>query len=122
MKGWRLDVNGDSQKVIVNSNNSGSGFVANPIPTMDFIGPLMENMNMADMKNFQVPPLPPELLRNIGNIQFDYEAFQKDQKGYIKIFEAQMDKKFGKDFQKSMEEWGRNLEKSWRTNNMDSLS
>lgn len=122
MKGWRLDVNGDSQKVIVNSNNSGSGFVANPIPAMDFIGPLMENMNMADMKNFQVPPLPPELLRNIGNIQFDYEAFQKDQKGYIKIFEAQMDKKFGKDFQKSMEEWGRNLEKSWRTNNMDSLS
>ena len=122
MKGWRLDVNGNSQKVSVNSNSSGSGFVAPPIPEIDFIGPLMENLNIPNMKNLQVPPLPPELLQNIGNIQFDYEAFQKDQKGYIKIFEAQMDKKFGKDLQKSMEEWGRNLEKSWRSNTRDSLS
>ena len=121
MKGWRLDINGNSQKVIVNSNASGSGFMATSIPEMDFIGPLVNTMPMPNMKNVEVPPIPEELLENIGNIQFDYTAFQKDQEAYMKVFEAQMDKKFGKDLQKRMEEWGRNLEKSMRKQNMDSI-
>src|SRR5690554_5910257 len=51
MKGWRLDINGNSQKVIVNSNASGSGFMATSIPEMDFIGPLVNTMPMPNMKN-----------------------------------------------------------------------
>lgn len=121
MKAWRLDINGNSQRVSINSNATGSGFVAASDPEMDFLGPLMKSMPMPNMRDIQVPAIPEELLENIGNIQFDYEAFQKDQKAYLKIFEAQMDQKFGKDLQKRMEEWGRNLEKSWGTRNMDSL-
>src|SRR5690606_38067417 len=78
-------------------------------------------MVMPMIQNLQVPPLPPDLMENIGNIQFDYEAYQKDEEGYIKKFEAQMDKKFGKDFQKKMEDWRKSFENSFNNEKADSI-
>ncbi|MCZ4320282.1 hypothetical protein O4H26_14910 [Aequorivita viscosa] len=121
MKNWKLDVTGNSKKVSINSNVSNQSFAMANMPSMDFIGPLVEDMVMPMIQNIRVPPLPEELLENIGNIQFDYEAFKKDEKGYMKKFEAQMDKKFGKDFEKRMEEWGKSFENSWDEKMADSI-
>ena len=121
MKNWDLDVTGNSKKINVTSNSGSQPFAMNDMPNLDFIGPLMENMVMPMMQNIKVPPLPEDLLENIGDIQFDYEEFQKDEEGYMKKFEAQMDKKFGKDFEKRMEEWGKRFEESWDEKRADSI-
>lgn len=121
MKNWDLQVTGNSKKVNITSNAANQDFAMGDMPPMDFIGPLMENMVMPMIQNIKVPPLPEDLLENIGNIQFDYEAFQKDEEGYMKKFEAQIDKKFGKDFEKHMEEWGKSFEDSWDEKRADSI-
>lgn len=124
MKNWDLSIVGNSKKVTINSNSGNTGMEsisAIPLPNMDFIGPLIEDMVMPMIANIQVPPLPDDLMKNIGNIQFDYEAYKKDEKGYMKKFDAQMDKKFGKDFQKKMEDWGKKFEKSWDDKKADSI-
>lgn len=121
MKNWDLKITGNSKKVSITSNAGSQAFAMNDMPEMDFIGPLMENMVMPMIQNIKVPPLPEDLLENLGNIQFDYEAYQKDEEGYMKKFEAQMDKKFGKDFEKRMEEWGKSFENSWDEKRADSI-
>lgn len=121
MKNWDLDISGNSKKVSITSNAGNQSFAMGDMPALDFIGPMIENMVMPMVQNIQVPPLPEDLLENLGNIQFDYEAYQKDEEGYMKKFEAQMDKKFGKDFQKKMENWGKNFEKSWGGKKGDSI-
>lgn len=121
MKNWDLEVTGNSKKINVTSNSGSQPFAINDMPNLDFIGPLMENMVMPMMQNIKVPPLPEDLLENIGDIQFDYEEFQKDEEGYMKKFEAQMDKKFGKDFEKRMEEWGKRFEEAWDEKRADSI-
>lgn len=121
MKKWDLQVAGNSKKVNITSNAGNQDFAMGDMPPMDFIGPLMENMVIPMIQNIKVPPLPEDLLENLGNIQFDYDAYQKDEEGYMKKFEAQMDKKFGKDFQKKMEAWGESFENSWDDKKADSI-
>jgi len=121
MKNWDLKVTGNSKNVTITSNSISQAFAMADMPQMDFIGPMMEDMVMPIINNIQVPPLPMELLENIGNIQFDYEEFQKDEEGYMKKFEAQMDKKFGKDFEEKMEAWSKKFEESMEKNAQDSL-
>lgn len=121
MKNWDLNISGNSKNVNISSNAGNQSFAMGNMPEMDFIGPMMENMVMPLIQNIQVPPLPPDLLENLGNIQFDYNAYQKDEEGYMKKFEAQMDKKFGKDFQKKMEDWGKSFEHSFNDEKADSI-
>src|SRR5690554_4337922 len=121
MRNWDLDINGNSKNVRISSNAGNQSFAMGNLPKMDFIGPLMENMVMPMLQNMQVPPLPPEMMENIGNIQFDYEAFEKDREGYMIKFEAQMDKNFGKDFRKKMEDWGKSFEHSFNHEKADSI-
>ena len=109
MKNWDLNITGNSKKVSINSNAGNQNFAMGDMPQMDFIGPLMEDMVMPMIQNINVPPLPEDFLENLGNIQFDYEAYQKDEEGYMKKFEAQMDKKFGKDFRKKDGSLGQEL-------------
>lgn len=121
IKNWDLNISGNSKKVSITSNAENQSFEMGEMPQMDFIGPLRENMIMPMIQNIKVPPLPEDLLENLGNIQFDYDAYQKDEEGYMKKFEAQMDKKFGKDFQNKMEAWGKSFENSWDDEKADSI-
>lgn len=121
MKNWDLNISGNSKKVSITSKAANQDFAMLDMPPMDFIGPLMENMVMPMIQNIKVPPLPDDLLENLGNIQFDYDAYQKDEEGYMKKFEAQMDKQFGKDFQKKMEKWGESFKNSWDDKKGDSI-
>src|SRR5690606_19158790 len=121
MKNWDLDIRGNSKKVSITSNAGNQSFAMGEIPALDFMGPLLENMVMPMIQNIQVLPLPPDLKENIGNIQLDYEAYKKDEEGYIKKFKDQMDKKFGKDLQKKMEDWGKSFENSFNNEKADSI-
>ncbi|WP_026450704.1 hypothetical protein [Aequorivita capsosiphonis] len=121
MKNWDLNITGNSKKISINSDAGSQASAMSMLPDMDFIGPLMESLVMPMIQNVKVPPLPKDLFENIGNIQFDYEAYKKDEEGYMKKFEAQMDKKFGKDFERKMEQWGENFERSWDDKKADSI-
>lgn len=118
MKNWNLEITGNSNKVSISSNAGGQALAMN---SMDFLGPLMEEMVMPMMQNFEMKPFPEDLLANIGAIQFDYDAFKKDEEGYIKKFEAEMDKNFGKDFEEKMEAWGESFEELWDEDRADSI-
>lgn len=111
---WNFSVMGNSNQVIISSNSGnawrGMDDMAHQsvMPQMDFLGPLMNEMLLPMISEMNIPAL-----EHIGQIQFDYEAFEKDEEAYLKKFEAQMDEKFGKDFEKDMEAWGENFAKQW---------
>ena len=127
---WDFSVLGNSNKVVI-SSKGGNGLNWNGMATMstmpsmeglDFLGPMMEEMIVPMISNMKIPNLPDDLLRDIGNIDFDYEAFQKDKEGYMKKFEKQMDKKFGKDFEVKMEKWGDEFAEQYNEEKSDSIA
>ncbi len=66
---------------------------------------------MPEVPEMQV--LPEILLESLGNIHFDYEAFQENEEEYMKEFERQMEENFGEDFEREMEEWGEQFERQF---------
>ena len=82
---WNFDVLGNSKKVVITSNAGGnwqgreSLSNLDMIPDLEFLGPLMNEMIMPMISEFNVPALPEGMLQNLGDIQFDYEAFKKDE-------------------------------------------
>jgi hypothetical protein len=87
---------------------------------LEFLGPIMNDMPI--MATFEMPALPEQLFNDMGDIQFDYEAFKADEKEYMKKWDAQMKEKFGKDFQVKMEKWGQEFSKEWDEKNGAKLS
>lgn len=124
---WRLDASGSPDRV--NINSGGGGIAWNPdmdlsglevhlqklpemiAPVMESLGPLLENIANH--------PLPPEVHQNLGDMKFDYEAYQKQGDKYLESWEKKVQERFGKNFEKSMEEWAANFEKDsavWKKN------
>jgi hypothetical protein len=69
------------------------------------IAPLFHDIaipNLPDMA--EMPPMPP--MPPIPNIDFDYEAFEKNGEDYLKKWKKEFNKGFDKKYQKRMEEWG----------------
>ena len=75
-----------------------------PIMT-EMVAPMVQNLS-------ENPPLPPDFAAKIGDLNFDFEAYQKDGEKYMKKWEKQVEKNFGKDFEKSMEKWAKQFEKN----------
>jgi hypothetical protein len=50
----------------------------------------------------EMPPLPP-----IPNVNFDYEAYQKDGEKYLKKWKKEFNKNFDTEYQEKMEAWGK---------------
>ncbi len=73
--------------------------------------PLMNNLVGPILANISENPLPPELAENLKGIKFDYDAYKRDGDDYLEKWEAEMDKKFGKDFENKMEKWAEKMEK-----------
>lgn len=119
LDGWKLQTSGNSGRVSIVSGGGG-GMPVPPIalappnapiaklpeiidPVMEMVGPLLESMS----RN----PLPPEFFESMGDLHFDYSAYQKEGNKYMEKWEKQIEKKFGKDFEVSMEQWAANIEK-----------
>src|SRR5690606_24721534 len=125
---WKLETSFNNGTLVI---NSGGG--APSSPEMDvasinesmgqlqnLIAPIMSEMVAPMLENIaKNPPLPPDFAAKMGNLNFDYEAYQKDGDKYIKKWEAQIEKNFGKDFEASMEKWAEQFEqnaKVWEKN------
>jgi len=128
LNNWKLETTGNSGEIKI---NSGGGVLKNPDIDMagfaesmaqmqNLIAPIMSEMVAPMMENLSKnSPLPPDFAAKMGNLNFDYEAYQKDGDKYIKKWEAQIEKNFGKDFEASMEKWAEQFEqnaKVWEKN------
>lgn len=117
---WDFNVMGNSKRVVISSNSDnrygGRPIAMELIPDMEFMGPLMEELLGPMQQSFKNVRLPEKLIHGVGNIQFDYEEYERDEKGYMKKFEKQMEKNFGKDFEKDMEAWGEEFGKQFEEN------
>ncbi|HSP40570.1 MAG TPA: hypothetical protein VLN46_03990 [Gillisia sp.] len=128
LNNWKLETTGTPGEIRI---TSGGGVVNNPDIDMagfaesmaqmqNLIAPIMNEMVAPMLENLaQHPPLPPDFAAKMGNLSFDYEAYQKDGDKYIKKWEAQIEKNFGKDFEASMEKWAEQFEKNakvWEKN------
>lgn len=69
----------------------------------DLVGPILANISEH--------PLPPEFTENMKEMKFDYDAYKKDGDKYLEKWEANFEKKFGKDFEDKMEKWAKEMEK-----------
>jgi hypothetical protein len=118
LQGWKLDVNASASEVKINSSAAPGGpgdfnmaALQAPLAKLpEMIGPLTEMLGPM-LEGLSGNPLPPEFYANMSEINFDYEQYQKDGEKYMKKFEAKIEKNFGKDFEKAMEEWAANFEK-----------
>jgi len=79
---------------------------ANPMPMIAPF-PDMEALFM-DLQIPEMPPMP-EMPRMppIPNVNFDYEAYQKDGEKYLKKWKKEFNKNFDKEYQDEMEAWGK---------------
>lgn len=124
---WKLETSGNSSEVRITSGGGKMNFNMDmtamnaPMaklpemmkPLMNMVGPLLEGM----ANN----PLPPEMFENMGDLDFDYEAYQADGDAYMKEWEKQIEKKFGEDFEVKMKKWSRNFEHEMNQEMKDSL-
>lgn len=118
LSGWNLDTKGSAGEVRINSSGATNfngefnmAAIEEPLsklpemlaPLQKMIGPMLESISSN--------PLPPEFYANMGDLNFDYEAYRKDGDKYLEKFEQKVEKKFGKDFEVAMENWAANFEK-----------
>ncbi len=110
---WDFEAMGNSSKVEITSGGSVFTY-RNPnvgyAYTIDVQVPEIPSVNVAIPP---VPPVPSTVLNQLGNVEFDYEAFQKDGEKYMKEFKKKWEKNFdsGK-IQAELEKWKEELEKS----------
>ena len=114
---WKPKVEASSNRIKISSDavvvlhNMDMAAIEAPLAQLpEMLAPLMENLGPM-LENITRNPLPPEFHQSMSGIKFDYEAFQKDGDKYIEKFEKEMEGRFGKDFEKSMEAWAKNFEK-----------
>lgn len=122
---WKLDTRGTAGKVNIISKGSGAPGSMDmsmlneslaKLPEMleplnEMMGPLLESISNN--------PLPPQFYESMGDLKFDYEAYRKEGDTYMERWEKQVEKSFGKDFEKSMEKWAAQFEKDtaiWKKN------
>ena len=78
----------------------------------DLLGPLMDNLVGPILTNIAENPLPPGFAEDMQGMKFDYDAYKKDGDKYLEKWEADFEKKFGKEFEVKMEKWAKEVEKN----------
>ena len=116
---WKFNVLGNSKKVVVTSNAHGDmshynyDYNSDEMQfNMEFLGPLLETIIIPEIPELPKIPEMPEmsvmsdkLIKGVGNINFDYEAYQENEEEYMKKFEKQMEDNFGPEFEAKIEAW-----------------
>lgn len=73
--------------------------------------PALARFEMPEMPEMPELPELPELPEGITNVSFDTEAYNKDGEAYLEKWSKEYEKKFGKEYQERMKEWGRAMAK-----------
>ena len=124
-KDWKIQVLGNSNGVSIISRGGRSNLVPGlrnvsqsvPMASLramnsELIEPLMVSLVGPMLEKMGDVKLPARFYESMSGLKFDYEAYQKDGEEYIEKYEAQVEKSFGKDFEKAMEKWGEGFEKN----------
>ncbi|MEP5338586.1 MAG: DUF2884 family protein [Algibacter sp.] len=123
IKDWGVDIDGSEDHVSIKTTGShAKTWVYKTDDDEDVVAIVLNELmhELADLPvvimedfdvNFEAPepsemPELPELPEGIGNMHFDYDAYQKDGEKYIEKYTKKFESKFGKDFEKKMEAWG----------------
>jgi len=117
---WNLTSSNSGSEVTITSSGGMSvgpdmdmeGISSSLGQLQNLIGPMVTDLVGPILKDMPVPQLTQEFYSKMGNLNFDYQAYQKDGEKYMKKWEKQVEDNFGDDFQKSMEEWGKQFEKN----------
>ncbi|WNH10146.1 hypothetical protein [Thalassobellus suaedae] len=74
---------------------------------------LPEMPEMPELPEMPEMPKLPELPEGVNDVQFDYEAYQKDGEKYLEKYTQKFESTFGKDYAKKMEAWGEKFGEGW---------
>lgn len=118
LKNWKVQTSASEKEVVVrstggmslNGNMNMAALESSLAKLPEIISPIQEMMGPM-LESISGNPLPPEFYENMGNLHFDYEAYRRDGDKYIEKFEKKIEKNFGEDFEKAMEEWASKFEK-----------
>ncbi|MFI1743807.1 hypothetical protein [Thalassobellus sediminis] len=127
LKSWNVDVDASIDNVSISTKSNNSNYVWNYNVNhgdSDVVHAVLDELKfvMADIPGMpempelpEVPEMPalPELPEGVNNVQFDYEAYQKDGEKYLEKYTQQFESTFGKDYAEQMEAWGEKFGKEW---------
>ncbi|MDT0678181.1 hypothetical protein [Autumnicola musiva] len=123
LNSWKLQASGSLNDVSIisggnNSLNPGAninvdinGLDESIGGLQELLGPMMEGL-MPMIRNIASNPLPENFTAKVGDMNFDYEAYQRNPDAYMKKWEARIEEEFGEDFEKDMEKWAARIEKN----------
>lgn len=122
---WHIDVDATSSEVVISTSGASNynwnfayryednDAVIAAIDELKFtLADLPELAAIPEFPKFPEMELPP-LPEGINQIRFDYEAYKKDSEKYMKKWNEEFEKKFGKNYEKEMEAWAEKFEKEW---------
>ena len=132
MDAWDFQVDADSDEITINAHG---GFNWNwdnmpdlsgleSLQDLNFeglgnlegladLGPMLTEMLTPMLENISKNPLPPDFLNGLEGLEFDYDAYEKDKEGYIERWEAELEERFGEDYEIKMEAWGEEYGEQW---------
>ncbi|MEP2934919.1 MAG: hypothetical protein ABJM06_04325 [Gilvibacter sp.] len=76
------------------------------LEALEELGPMMTEMIGPLLEGIAENPLPEGLMEGLEGMEFDYDAYEQDKEGYMKEWEAEMEERFGEDYEIKMEAWG----------------
>ncbi|NOQ92884.1 MAG: hypothetical protein GQ552_09250, partial [Flavobacteriaceae bacterium] len=126
-KAWKFEALGNKNKVVITSKSSGNDYYSHSIvfDDMDFdfdmesithIGGMFDGDYYSELPSLPVmspmppiqplPPFPAPVIGHLKEMEFDYDAYNKDKEGYMKDFEKRQkawEKEFEEKFAPQME-------------------
>ena len=119
---WKLETSASNAKVQIESGGGNSMNMDLDIDLAALEGslselpgllePLMTDLVGPILSNIAENPLPPGFAEDMKGMKFDYDAYKKDGDKYLEKWEADFEKKFGKEYEAKMEKWAKNVEKN----------
>lgn len=111
-----FEIVGNSQKIEIKTKGGSKWLFSDTDAALldfKFVLPEGPNMDGFDM-SYEFMELPeinemPELPRTPVP-HFDYQSFKQDREAYMAEWKKELEKSFGKDYQKKMEDWGKKME------------
>lgn len=99
---WAFKATGNSSRIEVSSNTIGDWGKTYDVSgikngeAVQIIEPIIQEIVIPLVAELSEAPIPEAQVQSIGNLEFDYEAYQKDPKSYMKTWEKEVEKAYGK--------------------------
>ncbi len=113
---WRLDIQGNSSSIRINSSgNMGIGVPLNDLSggslegivssSMAMLEPMMQNMLAPILQNLRGGQLPPQYYDKIDHVKFDYDAYRREGERYLNAYKKKIQSSFGEDYKEVLAKW-----------------